>query len=65
VTVTARDAAVAEIDLLRIRKIRASIFEAFNKSAQSLANLSQLHEQLGKLDRYERRAFSRRRRALG
>ena len=65
VTVTDRHVALAEIDLLWIRKIRASIFEAFNKSAQSLANLNQLHEQLRKLDRYERRAFSRRRRALG
>jgi hypothetical protein len=64
-TVTALDAAAAEIDLLRIRKIRASIFEAFGESAQSLANLNRLHEQLRKLDQYERRAFSRRRRALG
>lgn len=65
ITWLAHDAAVAQIDLLRIRKIRASIFEAFYRSDQSAKNVEQLHEQLKKLDRYERRAFSRRQRALG
>lgn len=65
ITLSARDAAVAQIDLLRIRKIRATIFEAFYKNDQSAENVEQLSEQLRKLDRYERRAFSRRRRALG
>lgn len=64
ITLFAQDVAVAQIDLLRIRNIRTSIFEAFFKSAQSAESLEQLREQLRKLDRYERRAFSRRRRAL-
>jgi hypothetical protein len=65
ITQFAQDAAVAQIDLLRIRKIRASFFEAFYKNDQSAEDVEQLSEQLRKLDRYERRAFSRRRRALG
>jgi hypothetical protein len=64
VTLTTEDAAAAEIDLLRIRKIRASIFDRFYGSERSLQDLSRLNQELGKLDRYERRAFSRRRRAL-
>ena len=64
ITLSARHAAVAQTDLLRIRKIRAAIFEVFYKSDQSAENVEQLSEQLRKLDRYERRAFSRRRRAL-
>ena len=64
ITLIAQEAAEAEIDLLRISKIRVSIFEAFHKSAKSLQDLAQLNEELRKLDRYERRAFSRRRRAL-
>jgi alkylhydroperoxidase family enzyme len=64
ITSTTQDAAEAEIDLLRISRIRISIFEAFHTSAKSLQDLTQLNESLTKLDRYERRAFSRRRRAL-
>jgi hypothetical protein len=64
ITLTAYNAAVAEIDLLRISKIRASIFDAFYKSERSQQDLTRLNQELGKLDRYERRAFSRRRRAL-
>jgi hypothetical protein len=56
----ARQAAEAELDLLRIRKIRASQFNADvgNPGAE-------LAENLAKLERYERRAYSRRKRALG
>jgi hypothetical protein len=61
---TTQDAAAAEIDLLRIRKIRASIFDTFHKSERSLQDLTRLNQELGILERYERRAFSRRRRAL-
>jgi hypothetical protein len=64
ISLTTQDAAAAEIDLLRIGKIRASIFDAFHKSERSLQGLTRLNEELKKLDRYERRAFSRRRRAL-
>jgi hypothetical protein len=64
ITLTTQDAAEAEIDLLRISKIRVSIFEAFHKSAKALQDVTQLNDDLTKLDRYERRAFSRRRRAL-
>jgi hypothetical protein len=64
ITLTTQDAAAAEIDLLRISKIRASIFDTFYKSERSLQDLTRLNQELGKLDRYERRAFSRRRRAL-
>jgi len=59
-----RDAAEAEIHLLRIGKIRVSIYATFYRSARSLEDLTQLNEELRKLDRYERRAYSRRRRAL-
>ena len=64
VTSTSQDAAVAEMDLLRIRKIRTSIFDRFHRSERSLQDATRLNRELGKLDRYERRAFSRRRRAL-
>ena len=64
ITLTTQDAAEAEIDLLRISKIRVSIFEAFHTSAKSLQDLTRLNDDLKNLDRYERRAFSRRRRAL-
>jgi hypothetical protein len=64
ITLIAHEAAEAEIDLLRISKISVSIFETFHQSAKSEQDLAQLNEELRKLDRYERRAFSRRRRAL-
>jgi hypothetical protein len=64
ITLTTQDAAAAEIDLLRIRTIRVSTFEIFYRSQRSAEDLTRLNEELGKLDRYERRAFSRRRRAL-
>ena len=59
----ARQAAEAEIDLLRIRKIRASQFNAKVGNADARA-YTELSENLAKLERYERRAFSRRKRAL-
>ena len=65
VSENAREAAEAELDLLRIRKIRASQFTAIvgNPDAQSGA-YAELAENLSKLERYERRAFSRRKHAL-
>jgi hypothetical protein len=61
----AHQAAEAEIDLLRIRKLRASLFNAVLGNPETkLDDHSQLDEELAKLERYERRAFSRRKRAL-
>jgi hypothetical protein len=61
----ARQAAEAEIDLLRIRKIRASLFnEIVGNPDMPPQAYAELAESLAKLERYERRAFSRRKRAL-
>jgi hypothetical protein len=61
----AHQAAEAEIDLLRIRKIRASLFNAVLGNPETkLDDHSELNEELAKLERYERRAFSRRKRAF-
>jgi predicted DNA-binding ribbon-helix-helix protein len=57
----AREAAGAELDLLRIRKIRAFLFETLSAT---LSNLAEVNDKLAKLERYERSAFSRRNRAL-
>ena len=61
----ARIAAEAQLDLQRIRRIRAVLFETlyFGKPAAS-DRLAKLTNELAKLERYERRAFSRRKRAL-
>jgi hypothetical protein len=61
----AHQAAEAEIDLLRIRKQRVSLFTAMLDNLDpQLDDHSDLNEQLAKLERYERRAFSRRKTAL-
>lgn len=61
----ARQVAEAEIDLLRIRKLRASLFSTFCFNPEpKLDQHSELNDRLAKLDRYERRALSRRRLAL-
>jgi hypothetical protein len=61
----ARQAAEAEIDLLRIRKLRASRFKAvYGNPEARREDYFELDESLAKLERYERRAFSRRKRAL-
>jgi hypothetical protein len=62
----ARAAARAELDLLRIRKIRTWLFKTlyFGANDVSSDNLAELNDKLAKLERYERRAFSRRKRAL-
>jgi hypothetical protein len=59
----AREAAKAELDLLRIRKIRASLLE-MSYFAVRAPVAGQEDDNLAKLERYERRAFSRRKRAL-
>jgi hypothetical protein len=61
----AHQAAEAEIDLLRIRKLRASRFNAVLGNPETkLDDHSEFNEELAKLERYERRAFARRKRAL-
>ena len=61
-----REAARAELDLLRIRKIRGWVFETFYFVANDATpgSLAELNDNLAKLERYERRAVSRRKRAL-
>lgn len=61
----AREAAEAHLDLARIRKLRTWLFER-SRLADIAApdSLTELGEQLARLERYERRAFSRRKRAM-
>jgi hypothetical protein len=61
----AREAAEAELDLKRIRKVRAFLFEKLCfADAAAPDGITDLNAKLAKLERYERRAFSRRKRAL-
>jgi hypothetical protein len=63
--VQARETAEAELDLLRIRKFRAWLFETFYfADAARPDGLVELNEKLAKLERYERRAVSKRKQAL-
>jgi hypothetical protein len=59
-----REAAAAEFDLIRIRKIRAHLFETYIADTATPDSLTELNSKLARLERYERRAFSRRKRAL-
>ena len=57
--------AEAEFDLLRIRKLKSTVCnEAGFVAGGDLDDLAWLNDKLSKLARYERRAFSRRKRAL-
>ncbi|SIO46540.1 hypothetical protein SAMN05443247_05744 [Bradyrhizobium erythrophlei] len=61
----AREAAEAEFELLRIRTVRAWLFQTlYFAKANAPDGLAELNGKLGKLERYERRAFSRRKSAL-
>lgn len=61
----AREVAEAELDLLRVRKIRASQFNTVVDNPDVTPEAyAELAENLSKLERYERRAYSRRKRAL-
>ena len=63
----AREAAEARLDLARIRKIRPGLFwmRYFNNAASTTReDRREFAEQFARLERYERRAFSRRKRAL-
>ena len=55
----------AELDLARIRRVRAFLFETlYFADASAPDGIADLNSKLAKHERYERRAFSRRRRAL-
>jgi len=58
----ALDAADAEIDILRVRKYRAALIEEWRSKSRPLS--FNLVEKLDALERYERRAISRRNKAL-
>jgi hypothetical protein len=61
----ARDAAEAVMDLTRIRKVRAYLFETiYFADTADPDRLTELNDRLAKLERYERRAYSRRNRAV-
>jgi hypothetical protein len=61
----ARQVAEAQFDLLRIRKLKAARFSTvFGNPEAKLEDYSELSETLEQLERYERRAFSRRKRAM-
>jgi hypothetical protein len=65
VSLHAWEAAQAEIDLKRIRHIRAVLFETFYcADTPAPDGLTDLNDKLAKLERYERRAISRRKHAL-
>ena len=61
----ARQVAEAELDLLRIRKLKAARFNTVVGDPDAkLGDYCELSNSLEQLERYERRAFSRRKRAL-
>ena len=61
----AREAAEAQLDLSRIRKIRTYLYETIYFVDGAVPDrLAELNDKLAKLERYERRALSRRKRAL-
>jgi hypothetical protein len=58
------EAAHAQMTLLRVKKAKAVIFDRFFKSDRSLEETIRLNAELRKIERYEKRAFSQRKRAL-
>ena len=61
----AREAAEAHLEWLRIRKFRGWLYEkAGSLGAAPRESLMELADQFARLDRYERRALSRRKRAF-
>ena len=58
------EAAHAQITLLQVRKVKAAIFDRFFKSDRTLDDSIRLNAELRKIERYEKRAFSRRKRAI-
>ena len=64
VTVSSLIAAEAQVDILRIGKVRSSIYDRLSRSPLQEVDHAKLSRSLASLERYERRAFSRRTRAL-
>ena len=61
----AREAAEAHLEVLRIRRFRAGLYQRMRFLRDpSRETLMELGEQLARLERYERLAFSRRKRAF-
>jgi hypothetical protein len=58
------EAANAQMILLQVKKVKAAIFDRFFKSDRTLGDTIRLNEELRKIERYEKRAFSRRKRAI-
>src|SRR5947209_8232696 len=59
-----RQAAEAELDIQRIKKTRADVLRRFYSMPETKNAYVELNKSLARLERYERRASSRRRRAL-
>ena len=65
VSQVAREAAEAQLDLSRIQKIRTHLYATiYFVDGAGLDHVAELNDKLAKLERYERRAFSRYKRAL-
>jgi hypothetical protein len=65
ITELSRQGAEAELELARIRKVRAATFNSLHDNMPATAvAYDNLNQSLARLDRYERRALSRRKRAL-
>jgi hypothetical protein len=65
VSEVAREAAEAQLDLSRIQKIRTHLYATiYFVDGAGLDHVAELNDKLAKLERYERRAFSRYKRAL-
>lgn len=58
------EAAHAQLALLQVRKVKATIFDRFFESDRTLDDSVRLNAELRKIERYEKRAFSRRKRAM-
>jgi hypothetical protein len=59
----ARQVAEFQLELLRIRGVRNELMMSLNPQQMSLEQLAQQLERVSALDRYERKAFCKRRRA--
>ena len=60
----ARQVAEAQLDLVRIRNLEPSAWSLYLPIQKQSLDYSELDENLAQLQRYERRGFSRRKRAL-
>lgn len=58
------DAADAQLTLVQVKKMKTETLDRFLKGDRTCDDTCRMNEELRKLDRYERRAFRQRRRAL-